>query len=210
MAVMSLQRALDKINLLDKKIEQATYALQERALIDVVIGDKPVTGYKNNEDFKVKAEANLQSIETNIKRRDEIKTAIINKNATTEIKIGEEVMTIAAAIERRNSIMNRRNLLMQLRQQYRKSMARYEQESEHFRNKLDEHLNTLYGKENKTKHDNEDALKPFKDLNEPRLVDPLDLSAKIEELQDYIETFDSEVKFALSEANVKTDIEISE
>ena len=210
---MSLQRALDKLNLTEKKIAQATHELMHKPdqLVAVVIGNKTVNGYKDNEEFETLAKARFQSVNDLIQYRDRLKQAIIQANANTEITVAGEKMSIAAAIDRRNAIQYRRELLEALRRSYQHAITRFEREDEKFREKLDKHLETLYGKEGKAKaEENKEALKPFMDLNQPRFIDPLNLKEEIDKLQAYIDDFDSEIKFALSEANVRTEIEIEE
>lgn len=210
---MSLQRALDQLNLTEKKIDQAIQELmcKSNQLVAVVIGDKTVNGYKDNEEFETLAKARFQSVNDLIKRRDQLKQAIIQANANTEITVAGEKMSIAAAIDRRNAIQYRRVLLEALRRSYQQALSHYEREDEKFREKLDKHLETLYGKEGKARaEENKEALKPFMDLNKPHFVDPLNLKAEIDKLQQYIDDFDAEIKFVLSEANVRTEIEIEE
>lgn len=209
---MSLQRALDKLNLTEKKITQAICELiKPDQLVAVVIGNKTVNGYKDNEEFETLAKARFQSVIDFIQYRDRLKQAIIQANANTEITVAGEKISIAAAIDRRSAIQYRRELLETLRRSYQHAITRFEREDEKFREKLDKHLEILYGKEGKAKaEENKEALKPFMDLNKPHFVDPLNLKAEIDKLQQYIDDFDSEIKFALSEANVRTEIEIEE
>jgi hypothetical protein len=203
---MSIQRGLAELKLLDKRINNATSQSQ---LIGVRIGEKPVTGYKDDAEFSDTAKAKYQSVTDLIKRRDAIKGAIVVANAITDVKVGNETMKIATAIERKDSIAYKQSLLHSLRRQYHDATLDYQRKEDAFKAKLDQHLETLYGKEGKVKGgENKEALKPFLDLNEPHLVDPLNLKKEIDELQEYIDIFETEVDFALSEVNVKTEITI--
>lgn len=49
---------------------------------------------------------------------------------------------------------------------------------------------------------------PIRMMNTPSVVDPLELASKIRSLEEEIEDFLSNVDFALSESNAKTEIEI--
>jgi hypothetical protein len=203
---MSIQRGLAELKLLNKRINDAMYG---NALIAVRIGEKPVTGYKDDTDFKDIASAKYQSVTDLIKRRDAIKGSIVVANAITDVKVGEDVMKIAVAIERKTSIQFKVQLLAVLRQQYAQALVDYQRKEDAFRSRLDQHLETLYGKEGKAKGaESKEALKPFLDLNEPHLVDPLNLKTEIEKLTKYIDLFLMEIDFVLSEINVKTDISI--
>lgn len=203
---MSIQRGLSELKLLTKRINNA---MQGSKLVSVRVGEKPVVGYKDDEDFSTQAKSKLESITDLIKRRDAIKGAIVVANATTPLRVGSETMTIATAIERKDSIQHLIDLLNLLKNQYVSQLADYQRKEDNYKANLDRHLETLYGKEGKAKGlENLDALKPFRDLNEPHLVDPLNLKKVIDELQEQIDVFQSECDFALSEQNVKTEITV--
>jgi hypothetical protein len=72
-------------------------------------------------------------------------------------------------------------------------------------------LEVNFGKDSKAKSEEIDAIpKPYLENNAPRFIDPLDVKKKIEELANEISKFEAEVDVVLSEANAKTEIEISE
>jgi len=203
---MSIQRGLAELKLLDKRIANA---MRGTVLVGVKVGEKPVTGYKDDEEFSTLASSKMESVIDLIKRRDAIKGAIVKANATTPVKVGKEMLTIATAIERKDSISYLENLLNLARSQYTHTLADFQRKEDSFKANLDRHLETLYGKEGKAKGlENKEALKPFLDLNEPHFVDPLNLKKVIDELQEQIDTFRAEVDFSLSEVNVKTEITI--
>jgi hypothetical protein len=203
---MSIQRGLSELKLLDKRINNA---MSGARLVGVRIGEKPVSGYKDDEEFSALAKAKLESITDLIKRRDAIKGAIVVANATTAIRVGSENLTIATAIERKDSIKYLKELLQLVKAQYFGHLADHQRKEDAFKANLDRHLETLYGKEGKAKGlENKEALKPFLDLNEPHLVDPLNLKKVIDELQEQIDSFEMEVDFSLSEINVKTEITV--
>lgn len=203
---MSIQRGLSELKLLDKRI---TSAMSGSRLVAVRIGEKPVTGYKDDAEFAELANAKHQSVTDLIKRRDAIKGSIVVANATTPLKVGSETLTIATAIERKDSISYKMSLLNNMRYQYNQSLTEYSNKEAQFKDKLDKQLESLYGKEGKVKGaENKEALKPFLELHEPHLIDPLNLKKEIDALEEYIDVFSSEVDFALSEVNVKTEFTI--
>lgn len=206
MSTMSIQRGLSELKLLDKRISSS---MSGATFVSITIGNKPVVGYKDNDAFKEDALSKYQQVTDLINRRNSIKSAIVKANATTEVKIGEEVMTIAEAIERKTSIQYEKDLLRNMKYQYVNAINDYNHKEDLFKSKLDKHLETLYGNEGKAViKDNKEAIKPFLELNEPNFIDPIDLKKKIEELEMSIHIFESEVDFILSEINVKTDIVI--
>lgn len=204
---MSIQRGLNELKLLNKRINDAQSG---NVLVAVKIGEKPVTGYKDDAEFEDLAKAKHQKVTDLIKRRDAIKGAVVVANATTPVKVGTETMMVAVAIERKESIEFKRSLLNNMRFQYNRALQEFHQKDAQFKDKLDKQLESLYGKEGKVKGaENKEALKPFLELHEPHLIDPLNLKVQIDELQEYIDTFESEVDLALSEVNVKTEIEVN-
>lgn len=201
---MSIARGLKELKLLDKRINNA---MSGTKVVAVRIGEKPVSGYKDDEEFTLLASSKLDSITSLIKRRDAIKGAVVVANALTDVKVGNEVMKIAMAIEKKDSIIHKKNLLQLLRTQYLQTLTDFQRKEDSFKANLDKHLETLYGKEGKG-NANKEALKPFLDLNEPHFVDPLGLKKIIDDLQDEIDVFEAEVDLSLSEINVKTEITI--
>lgn len=203
---MSIQRGLSELKTLTKRISNA---MSGAKFVGVRVGEKPVSGYKNDEEFAELAQSKLESITSLIKRRDAIKGAIVVANATTPVKVGNETMTIATAIERKDSIQHKIDLLSVLRYQYTQMLSEFQRKEDSFKANLDKHLEILYGKEGKIKGaENKEALKPFLDMNEPHFVDPLNLKKMIDELEEEITIFQSEVDLSLSEANVKTEITV--
>ena len=76
--------------------------------------------------------------------------------------------------------------------------------------KAQAYVTGLFGtKENAVKGEVIDqTMKTFIDANGVTMIDPLDLKAKIEALQDKIDSFTSEVDSILSTSNAMTSIEI--
>lgn len=58
------------------------------------------------------------------------------------------------------------------------------------------------------KEDYDKIAKPFKESNWPKLIDPLNTIELIPTLEAEIDEFESQVDMALSEINVRTEIEI--
>jgi len=165
------------------------------------------------EEYETNAAADLVSVETLIKNRRVIKAQIVLANATTEVKVGGEEMTIAEAIERKISIKHEKALLMKLRTEQAAVLAWQKDENAPLKARLDSIVQQTYGQDSSDDIDPKRykaIAGPFMDLNEARLLDPLGIDKKIRELDDKIDTFDEEIDIALTEANVRTTIEIPE
>jgi hypothetical protein len=210
--VMSIQEGLNELSTLEKRIQKAlTRRMQFGA---VVIGDKAVNGYKDNEDFQQKVKSTYESVKALINRRTLIKRAIVKKNAEVVIKINEQEMTLAEAIERKNSIQYEEQLLAEMERQYTQLMNELGDKKEYYRDKLDRHIEMIVGKDNKEKKekykDDVALLDYFNKEHEPKFIDPLDLKEEIEKLELSIATFKEKVDNVLTAANVMNNIEFEE
>ncbi|MFB0831544.1 hypothetical protein ACEU2D_18315 [Brevibacillus laterosporus] len=205
---MSVTRGLAELKLLKKRIEDT---IDKSTFASYSIGQKIAKGYKSIEEFEVDSKAKFDSVKSLIKQRNAIKSAIVESNAKTIIKIGELEMTVAEAIERKTSIEFDRLFLQKLRNDF------------HVANQIVEHKNTevnaslqrllesqFNGKDGKIQQDTVELIsKPYKKNNEAKLVDPINLRKIIEEMQNEIDKFDTEVDFVLSESNSLTKIKIT-
>jgi len=206
MEKMSLTKALVELKLMDKKIESAT---QTFVPVTVVSGKSNPLGFKSTEDFTNNAKAKYESVNALIKRKNKIKQALVIANATTEVKIGSETMTIAGAIERKLSIKLEKALLSTMKEKFGAATRKFEVDTAKVTESMMRLLESNFGKDSKAKSEEVDTIsKPFMDANAPRLIDPLDIKTKIDALEESIFNFESEVDVILSEANARTEITI--
>lgn len=205
---MSITRALAELKLLDKKIEKAT---QKGLFVSTVVGKKPVKGFKSTEEFEEEAKSSFQSLLALIKRRQAIKSAIVKSNATTPVVIAGEDMTVAEAIEQKNSIVHKQELLRKVTLDYHQAHDRAETDNIRVKNDLDRLLQSNFGKDAKVKDtDIELISKPYLEANETKVVDPIGARVEMDKLQQSIEQFLMEVDFVLSESNTITKIVIAD
>lgn len=177
---MTITRALSELKMLDKRINRT---IDEAVLGGLVIGKHIQNGFQNQEEVEKKAKADDQSIQALIKRRNAIKSAIVVSNATTTIEVAGVSMTVAEAIERKTSIDYDIRYLRKLKKVYTELVDRSEQINEDVKKRLDQHLETLFGKDGKTQAAaNQEIVKSFLAENEAAIIDPLRLRVKIEQL----------------------------
>lgn len=202
---ISVHRALAELKLLDSKIDRGTYknfVLSKLSSSDKIAGVPIQTVVE-------RIKSNYTSVSDLIDRRAKIKSAIIKSNALTEVKIKDRVLTVAEAIDEKISISYKINLLNELKKQHKQCSALVSQHNEKAQQNAENFVNGLYTDKtqvdiNKIKALKEDHIKN----NEAELVDPLDISKIIQELETYIEDFKSEVDYVLSESNATTFIEV--
>ena len=209
MQQMLVTKGLNELKLLDsrinRKIEEGEFIAAAKLSVPNVNGNITKEAYKTN------AKADYQSIVDLIKRRNNIKSAIIQSNAVTKVDIAGKTMTVAESIDKKSSIQYEISLLEKLTIQYKKSSDIIIKENQKVDDSIEQLLNTAYGKEGKEKitQASYDAIaEPYRKANEYGLVDALDGEKLIKEMKDKIESFLSEVDTALQISNSTTIINI--
>lgn len=202
-------KGLNELKLLDSRINRK---IEEGEFIAAAkLSVQNVNGKITKEAYKANAKADYQSIVDLIKRRNNIKSAIIQSNAVTKVDIAGKIMTVAEAIDKKSSIEYEISLLEKLTMQYKTSSDIIIKENEKVDYSIEQLLNTAYGKEGKEKitQASYDAIaEPYRKANEYGLVDALDGEKLIKEMKDKIERFLSEVDTALQISNSTTVINI--
>ena len=202
-------KGLNELKLLDSRINRK---IEEGEFIAAAkLSVQNVNGKITKEAYKANAKADYQSIVDLIKRRNNIKSAIIQSNAVTKVDIAGKIMTVAEAIDKKSSIEYEISLLEKLTMQYKTSSDIIIKENEKVDYSIEQLLNTAYGKEGKEKitQASYDAIaEPYRKANEYGLVDALDGEKLIKEMKEKIERFLSEVDTALQISNSTTIINI--
>ena len=200
---MSITQALPELKLLEKRIEKVVEGIQDWC--KVAHNGAPV----DKDKHKKETEAQLQSFNDLVKRRDTIKRAIILSNANTRVKIGQFEGTVAEAIEYKMSIRFKRNLLDSMKESLQTKRDEYERKKGEVDGRLERLLQSELGKDVKTNPETITALtNSFRDNNKVELVDPLSLAEKIQALEDELDSFATNVDWVLSQANATTMIQV--
>jgi hypothetical protein len=200
----SVTRSLVEIKTIDGRITK---------IIDGGLFMTYKTKYKNTryteEDFKKSATADFQSINDLIKRRDQIKNAIVLSNATTMVEIAGAKMTVSQAIEFKNTIAYKTAILATLKHQRQMVIVEVDAHRQKVQTKVDENVRIICGKDSKP---DAATLKMVSDgitAGDPiDVYDPLNLDKVIDGMEREIEDFKANVDFVLSESNATTLIEV--
>ena len=201
----SITRALSELKVLEKKFYGGIDDLHLVAVKHGLILRRPYSSIKQ-EDFEKKAKAGDQSVRAIEERIALIKKKIADVNSKTKVRIGSREMTIQEALIEKSTIIP----LKEAR------LARYKKLLADARNQFD-----AAGMENEEKiqrniQDRKDVItekqarEEIESTRKVEMVDPLNLAAKIKELEDEITDFKGNVDFALSEKNSTTFIEIAD
>lgn len=200
MREITITRALAELKLLGSKIDGQ---VAKKFVTANKKSSGKIDGVVTEEVFKQNAKASLDSVVALIENRKLIKTAIVTSNATTKVEIGGKEMTVAEAIERKDSINYEKDLLSNLKSQYKMAVSKVYLENEKVQAKVDDLLIATFGKDSKTT--NQDAIKtitePYEAQNQWQLVDSIGVEELITKMENDIMEFESNVDFVLSESN---------
>ncbi len=200
---MSITQALPELKLLDKRMQKIINDVERWVTIRHT--NAPVDVEKHRKE----TEAAFQSHQDLVKRRDAIKKAIVISNAVTRVKVGTWEGTVAEAIEYKNSIKYKQYLVERMRETLMEKRSEYERLKEQVDGRLERLLTSELGKDVKTNPETITALtNTFRENNKVELVDPLDLSKRVTEMEEEIDSFVTNVDWVLSESNGKTMIEV--
>lgn len=208
MRKISITEALNELKLYDSKINKA---ITNAKLVGATKKSSDKVGVVKKEEFEERAKASYQSVTDLIANRNALKSAIVKSNAVTEVTINGKVMTVAEAIERKNSIDYDVTLLNEMKKQYVTATDTVNKENKKVDNKVDELISTLVGKDTDKKID-KDAVeaieKPYREKNEFELIDPIGIFNEMLKLEADIDGFQSNCDTSLAVANATTFIEL--
>ncbi|MEX3747739.1 hypothetical protein [Lysinibacillus xylanilyticus] len=203
---ISIHRALTELKMLNHRIEAATNEVS--AVLANRKSNSKINGVEMQE-YEKQMQASYDKVVSLIDYRNRIKALVVESNAKTKVIVGKEEMTVAEAIERKQSIQYEKELLEVMQQQYRSAVNTVAKENDALPAKLETYLVNILG--NKEKQSSEEVklhTETFMKRNEYELIDPMNIKKKIEALSNRIEEFESEVDAVLSESNATTFIEV--
>lgn len=207
---MTIHRALVELKLIDSKIEKKINVIEP---LGVNQEGRLINGLIEVEKFKTDAKRQLQSVKDLINRKCKIKSAIVQANGVTKIKISDKEMTIADAINFKNVIELKTKLIERLEDRSRKVKGLFIKENERVNQVALDNAKIMIGKQGDdgvkaTDEDVKAIIEPFVKRNEYHLSDPLDADKLIEDLNTEVDNFTAEVDAVLSEINAITIIEV--
>ena len=208
MRKITITEGLNELKLYDAKINKA---IKKAEFIGATKKCSDKVGVISREKFISDAKAGYQQIADLIKNRNALKSAIVMSNAITYLEIGSKKMTVAEAIERKNSIDYEKELLDSMKQQWALSTLNVKKENDKVDKKVDELIQTLVGKDSTKKLDKDEQTAveaPYRAKNEYELVDPLGLYDLMVKLEADIDEFETTVDGKLSLCNATTFIEL--
>lgn len=210
---MTVSKGLRELKLLDKRITKGTVGVASIPVLFVsaVRGKDTATvhGKMECEEAKKLFKKNLQSARDLIARRAQIKAAIVNSNAATSVTIGGKKMSVAAAIERKNSIGYDKQLLGALQSSLSNIETWMEARNLDVNKELARIIEANASSENeKLLTAVEGVTQAYREENELKIFDPINIRTVITEMDEEIDAFEAEVDLALTESNARTLIQL--
>jgi len=202
MKEITIARALNEVKLLTKRIQKTA---DVSSLVKYQKGETGKQEPANSVDFV----AHVQGLQQLILNRAEIKNAISLANAQVVIEVGQYRLTIAAALAMKEGLDAQKLALEKAKKDYRTIKGLVNRNNEEADSKLSAILEQNFGKDKRADSNDFDAIAvPFNKANLSIVVDEENLIKNLEVYETMIEDFESEVDFALSEANAQVKIKI--
>lgn len=206
MEKLLVTQALNELKLLDDRI--INEIARSKFVTTAKTVESKITPYLTKEEFVKKARGGYDSVNALIERHTKIKAAVMASNAVTNVEVNGVSMTVAEALELKNSIVYKEEFLSQLKLQYASATNDMTRKNVELENKIDNILETMVSKDAKTKkEDFTEITDPMRQSGEYSLVDPLKVADIIEKLEDEISGFKSNVDAVLQISNCITYIE---
>lgn len=214
MSKMSITRGLAELKSLAERIDEATKTGMYVAVLKGKNDRRTVhNSPKAIDTVTAEINASFQKVAALLLRRQAIKKAIIESNATVKVKIGAEEMTVAEAIERKNSIGLQATFYQFLRKGYIDAANAVTNGNRVLDDQIEKAVIAAYGNDSKNKPSAEAyaaVAEPRRNDHELSLLDPQNITTKIDELAVKLNTFSMEVDFVLSESNARNEIEVAD
>lgn len=209
---MSVTRALAELKRLATRIERETLG---GTYVSYTVGlgnqQKMTSGSLNVTDTLAKIQGSYDTVNSLIDNRQKIKAAILASNSVTLVAIGGKEMTVASAIEWKNSVVFKKALLTELRKQYLMVTKAVDTANEKLEAAIELMVTNVLGASDKSKVDAsafDTIAVPQRNAKSAKFLDPMEIQKQIKELEEEISLVETELDFVLSTSNAKTEIEV--
>jgi hypothetical protein len=199
---LSVARALVELKTLDSRINKLITSSNY-----IICKTKNKNYQWVEEDFKKQVESEYQSLNDLITRRDRVKNAIVISNSKTEVEVAGRKMTVAQAIEFKNTIVYKRTILETMKRQRQTATIESESHRQRVQQKIDDNIRIVCGKDTKPDATTIQTITESISKSDPiDVFDPIGLDKVIKELETEIEDFSANIDYVLSESNALTQI----
>jgi len=211
MAEMTLTRVLSRISTLKKSIGKEIELLEPVAVTKGHGESRIIVNSSSSvKDMEERIQSQFRSVLDKIEERLKLRRLLTLANSTVKVKIHNIEMTIAEAIEYKNSLEMDRVLLTNLRQAKMRAEMVITNSNTQLDAEIERAVQVAYGNEKgKVSEDQYAAIAaPRIAKHGAALLDPIGIQKQIDEIDKKISSFMEEVDFALSEINARTTIDV--
>jgi len=201
---MSVHRGLAELKLYGNKIETLS---NSQFVVANKLSNKTIGG-RTVDELTNQIKGHFDKMVALIENRKRIKDAIVQSNAVTIVDIGDREMTVAQAIERKNSVEFEKQFLYNLKRQFMAENGAVEKANNELPSKLETYLEKTLGTEKREIETVKALTKVFEDTNKYGLIDPSHIQNYITKLEEEINDFETKVDYSLSEVNATTFFEV--
>lgn len=209
---MTVHKALAELKIIDDRIDSAISNVL--FITAVKNGTKKINGVDIN-SYNESVRSSYQKANDLINRRNALKRAVVMSNAVTKVMVAGAEYTVAEAIDMKNHGLDGMKMMLNtMARQYRDATYNFNRNTgESLEEKANEYVMNILGSQgsstDKTDAKQVQALHDaFIANNEFIMIDPLNVEKCIEDIQNKIAEFETEVDAALSVSNAVTTIDI--
>jgi len=209
MATLTITEALVKLKLTAKKIVDAQAKLHI-GIVSTKGSNTVPPGFKSQDEFRSEIKSRIDTVTGLIRYRDKLKNSIILSNAKTNVVIDGKTMTVAEAIEFKQSVALKRGLYEHLNKHQTILNDQVNKNNANLDARADEYITKLFQGAVAGEEERRTARENWVNNNKAFAVTDDTLKKTVEHLGEEISNFMAEVDTTLSVANAKTVIEIVE
>lgn len=208
---MSVTRGLAELKMLDKRITDAISKIQP---FDIKIGEQtPVflsaRDLKETKDVETRITSSMQSLNDLIKRRAAINAAIVQSNATTTVEICGVEYTVATVIKMKDYIKTKRELSTRLKAMLNNFTREMDKQNKRVEDEIARRLTAVLSRDSEgSDTERQMVTDAVHRQMAPTLIDPLKITDMIQQLDDEVDEFETNVDYVLSESNARTEINV--
>lgn len=210
MAEMSLTRILARLKVLKKRIPEL---IKNSTTIQLTKGEgvkKRLIGVSrsiNDTEIKLKVDhQKLMDLQDEFYR---LNSRLLLANSTTFVEVSGDKMTIAEAVNKKNTIIYKKQHLARLRHEFVTLSNFIDKENDKLKADTDTAILHAYGSDTKVEEAQYEAIaEPRRRDHFCKLLDPVGIEKAIEKLENEINGFEEEIDYVLSEVNALTKIEV--
>lgn len=211
MKKLTISEAFNELKNIDTEIKKAINCGIYVSTCKINEND-PVQAAKNQQTAK-DIEKSFNDVTFLIKKREQLKSAIIKSNGETYVFLDNQKITVATLIDLISNLKYKIQLTKTLSDQFEKAQIQVKRNNEYMENKLDDLTKTAFSRDNNNKikaDDYSSIADPYRKANEFSLVDPINIEKTITENEEYIDELTAKADTLLQVSNSTTTIEIDE